>query len=134
VSSARFRRTVTDFVSNRDIEVVLDVGANVGQFGESLRKKDYRGKIVSFEPIPSAYQTLAAKAKADSNWDAHNFAPGAAPVRTTINVADASVFSSLLPATHAAAEFAETAVVTHLETIEVRMLNEVVSGTSGNVF
>jgi len=132
VGSARFRPTVMDFVSNRDIKIVLDVGANVGQFGESLREKGYDGKIISFEPIPSAYQTLAAKARADGNWDAHNFALGAAPERTTINVANSSVFSSLLSTTHAAAEFSETAVATHPETIEVRTLNEVVADTSGN--
>jgi FkbM family methyltransferase len=89
-------------------------------------------KWYRLSPFLLPIKTLAAKAKADGNWDVHNFALGAAPEYTTINVADSSLFSSLLPAAHAAAEFAETAVVTDSETIEVRTLNQVVSGTSGN--
>lgn len=133
VGNARFRRDVMDFVAARGIDVVLDVGANVGQFGMSLRAKGYRGKIISFEPISSVYETLAPKARADGNWEANQFGLGAISEQAVINVSDSTVFSSMLTATSAATRFADTAVVTRQETIEVRTLNELFPALSGNV-
>lgn len=128
-----FSRNVMGFIADRKIDVVLDVGGNVGQFGASLRRKGYRGKIVSFEPIASVYQVLAARAEADGDWETNNFALGANPESLDINVSEASVFSSILPSTIAAAHFNDTATVTHVETIEVRCLDDICSGLSGNV-
>src|SRR6185436_11072287 len=46
------RRKLLEFYN---INVVLDVGANFGQFAEQLRYDvGYGGKIVSFEPLSSA--------------------------------------------------------------------------------
>jgi FkbM family methyltransferase len=128
-----FSRDLMDFIRVRDIETVLDVGANVGQFGESLRAKGYRGKIISFEPIPSVFKTLAVKASADSNWQANNFALGARAGTATINVAEMSVFSSILPFTGAAARHNRQASVAGRETIEVRTLDDIYPSERGNV-
>lgn len=54
-------RDLIDFIEDRKIDVVIDVGANIGQFGEFLRKHGFRGKIVSFEPTLSAFQALQKK-------------------------------------------------------------------------
>lgn len=128
-----FRGDVMDFITSRTIGVVLDVGGNVGQFGQSLRARGYHGKIVSFEPIASVYQVLAAKAAADGHWETNNFALGREDARTTINVSASSDFSSILRSMPAATYHAATAVVTHTETIEVRRLDDVCSGLGGNV-
>jgi FkbM family methyltransferase len=128
----RLRRNVMDFVIDRDIDVVLDVGANVGQFAVSLRSNGYRGKIISFEPIGSVYQALAATARADGNWEAHNFALGATNETAIINVSDLSVFSSILTARSAATEFFDTAAVTRTEAIEVRKLDDLFPTLPGN--
>lgn len=133
IHRTRYVPDVVEFLKDRRIDVVLDVGANVGQFGASLRMKGYRGKIVSFEPIESVYKSLAAIAKADGNWEAYNIALGAAPGETTINVADASVFSSILGSTSAAIQFDSKAAVRRTETIKVRTLDEFASNLSGNI-
>jgi FkbM family methyltransferase len=127
-----FNRDVMDFIVDREIDTVLDVGANVGQFGESLRANGYRGKIISFEPILSVHRILAAKASADGNWQTHNFALGDAASETTINVTDYSTFSSILPQTVAATQFDDTAAVTHSESIKVRTLDDCCPALAGN--
>jgi FkbM family methyltransferase len=126
-------RGLMDFITSRGVNIVLDVGANVGQFGELLRLKGYKGKIISFEPISAIYQTLAAKAAADGNWKASNFALGAESGNTMINVSSASVFSSILPPTKAAFQHDTKAVVSRTENIEVRKLDDICINLSGNM-
>lgn len=89
-------RDLIDFIEDREIDVVMDVGANVGQFGESLRDGGYRGRIVSFEPIEAPFQTLSRKAAADGNWEAHHCGLGAVSGTAALNVSELSVFSSIL--------------------------------------
>lgn len=78
------------------IDLVLDVGANRGQYGSELRRLGYRGKIISFEPLATAYVDLARTARADKAWQTFPFALGAQATETIINVADNSYSSSLL--------------------------------------
>jgi FkbM family methyltransferase len=80
--------------------VIFDVGANIGQYGLSLRKCGFAGRIVSFEAIPSVHARLAAVAARDRYRDwlvAPCCALGRAPGASRINVARNSVSSSLLP-------------------------------------
>ena len=122
-----------DFIEDRKIDLVLDVGANVGQFGTSLRNRGYRGKIVSFEPLDSEYQWLATVAASDGSWEAHQFALGATAEVTTINVSDNSVFSSIQALNTVANEFDSRTVVRRIETIRVRTLDEIFPDLGGNV-
>ena len=50
------------------INLVLDVGANAGQFGQRLRQLGYRGRIVSFEPLQQARTSLQAVCSKDPDW------------------------------------------------------------------
>jgi FkbM family methyltransferase len=80
------------------IDVILDIGANSGQFAQGLRADGYRGQIVSFEPLPQAHAVLAAVAVSDPLWDvAERCAVGASDGSAEINVAGNSYRSSLLP-------------------------------------
>jgi len=80
------------------IELVLDVGANVGQFASELLDHGYGGRIVSVEPLPDAHAALVAATARHPRWQAHERVALGADERTvTIQVAGNSVSSSVLP-------------------------------------
>jgi FkbM family methyltransferase len=79
------------------IDLVLDIGANTGQFGRELRELRYAGRIVSFEPLESALAELLQTAAGDVNWQVRNHACGAQDGKRTIRVAANSQSSSFLP-------------------------------------
>jgi FkbM family methyltransferase len=84
------------------INLIFDVGANVGQYGAELRGHiGYRGRIVSFEPMKTAHSALVKLAAADRLWDAApRAAIGAKNGKTMINISGNSVSSSILPMLH----------------------------------
>jgi FkbM family methyltransferase len=50
------------------ISLLIDVGANIGQFALEVREKGYRGLIVSFEPLVDAHSQLLNNSARDENW------------------------------------------------------------------
>lgn len=126
-------RDLIDFIEDRGIDIVIDVGANVGQFGQSLRDGGYRGKIVSFEPIESAFQALAKKASADGNWEAHHCGLGAAPGAATLHVSGLSECSSILDLTSTASLHDSRIATDHTEEIQINTLDQVAAGISGKI-
>lgn len=90
-----------------EVDVVFDVGANVGQFARKLRDSGFRGKIVSFEATTAAHAKLIEEAKGDDDWIiAPRAAIGDRDGSTTIHVSANSVASSVLPMlpSHASAD------------------------------
>jgi FkbM family methyltransferase len=86
------------FLRQHRIDCVLDIGANVGQFGSELRSVGYQGRIISFEPQSDAHARLADLARQDPRWDvAPRAAVGSAPGEIAMNIAENSVSSSALP-------------------------------------
>ncbi|MCG8331322.1 MAG: FkbM family methyltransferase [Chitinophagales bacterium] len=76
---------------------VIDIGANTGQFAESLYDFGYKGKVISFEPVNNAYQELLKRSKTYPNWQvAERCAIGSEDGEIEINVSDDTVFSSIL--------------------------------------
>lgn len=79
------------------INLVLDVGANVGQFAQGLRKASYEGLIVSFEPLAAAHEQLLLASRRDGLWQvAPRAAIGEREGELDIHVANNSVSSSAL--------------------------------------
>lgn len=79
------------------IELVIDVGANVGQFAAELLQHGYDGRIVSVEPLPDAHARLAQAAAGHPRWSVHPAAAlGAEAGTVTMQVAGNSVSSSVL--------------------------------------
>lgn len=109
---------------SHNIATVLDVGANSGQYGSHLRSLGYRGAIISFEPLESAFQELQKTAERDLLWRTHNWGLGASPVEAKINVAENSWSSSLrsVNARHLAA--APGARIVGTESVNIRTLDD----------
>lgn len=77
------------------IEVALDVGANTGQYGGVLRDEaGFRGRIVSFEPLPGVFQQLASRAREDARWEVRPCALGSQNGELELNESVGSDFSS----------------------------------------
>lgn len=61
-------RHVAEMLDYYGVNCVFDVGANVGQYGRRLRQSGYKGRIVSFEPVPRFLEKLQKQAENDSDW------------------------------------------------------------------
>lgn len=84
-------------LSKRNIELVLDVGANDGGYGRQLRKIGYDKDIISFEPLSDAHKLLIAGSGRDDRWYvAPQMAIGEFDGEITINKAGNSTSSSIL--------------------------------------
>jgi FkbM family methyltransferase len=83
--------------SHHAIDLVLDVGGNVGQYGRFLRNVGYEGRILSFEPLSEAFKTLQRIASEDTNWDVARTAMGTRVGTAILNVSLNSESSSILP-------------------------------------
>lgn len=79
------------------VGLVLDVGANQGQFASGLRRMGYRGRMLSFEPLREAHQLLERAALKDPRWSiAPRCAVGAEAGSVNMNVSENSYSSSVL--------------------------------------
>jgi FkbM family methyltransferase len=120
--------SVEGFIQSRNIDTVLDVGANIGQFAQQLRRHGYIGRIISFEPISNVYAQLAETCSADPLWDAHHLALGDRDCQSTINISKHTVYSSLLAQTDLAVAGDPNAATVHTETVTVSTLDSLFEG------
>ncbi|MBA3264341.1 MAG: FkbM family methyltransferase [Thermoleophilaceae bacterium] len=84
-------------LERRAVDVVLDVGANAGQYGAMLRELGFAGRLVSLEPVAEAYAELERRAQADGAWEAVRVAASDVDGEITLNVTGDSRSSSVLP-------------------------------------
>ena len=80
------------------IDIIFDVGASTGLYAQLTRKEGFKGRIISFEPLPEAHQKLSLNAEKDSLWTVHpRCAVGSSAGTTKINISKNSYSSSILP-------------------------------------
>ena len=121
-----------------DIDTVLDIGANSGQFAHELREDiGYENRILSFEPLSEAFKLLKENAKDDPLWTIFNCALGDVEEKREINVAGNSLSSSFLDMLPSHLSAAPESRYIGKEIIEVRTLDslfEDISKTARNVY
>lgn len=89
-------KKIIDLIKLKKIDLVLDVGANEGQYGSYLRSIGYKGAIISFEPLDGVFEILQSRAKIDPLWTCYQYALGDKEETAVINVSENSQSSSLL--------------------------------------
>jgi FkbM family methyltransferase len=126
------RATLRSILQLHQVNHVIDVGANMGQFGQFMRSI-YSGRMSSFEPVSSAFEKLRRATRDDPGWDAYQLALGSSAGVAHIHVAPRSVFSSFLQANdYCVRRFGERTVGAQEESVSVRRLDEVLEEISAH--
>ncbi len=106
--------------------MVIDVGANEGQYGQELRRAGYRAHIASFEPMAAAFAALETICSSDSRWMTYRIALGSAEGTSTLHVTKNSASSSVLPMLPLHVRCAPDSAVLGDEDITIRRLDGLV--------
>lgn len=118
-------RHVADFLSNYSVNCVFDVGANKGQYGRQLRELGYRGRIVSFEPVPEALAKLRKVAERDRDWLVFPCALGRGESVETMHLGWKTMNSLLQPSAYGQERYKRFADTSTTTQVQVRRLDEV---------
>lgn len=110
-----------------EIDLVIDVGANEGQFGQELRAGGYSGQIVSVEPMGAAHARLTQVSHGDAGWHVHpRCAVGDKTGVIELNIAGNSVSSSVLPMLASHSKAAPASTYQGKETVSLTTLDLIV--------
>ena len=88
---------LSHLIDRLDIDLVLDIGANRGQFAHRLRKLGYSGEMLSFEPIKNVFKKLSLASTKDDQWHVFHCALGAKTSSTKMSVTAITELASLYP-------------------------------------
>lgn len=109
-----------------EIDLILDVGANKGQFSAEIRQCGYSGRIVSFEPLSQAHGELMQSSMGDPMWDAYpRCALGDHNGEVEINIAGNSQSSSILPMLESHRSAAPESAYQGKENVPIRTLDAI---------
>jgi FkbM family methyltransferase len=87
-------KALMKLISENEIEVVIDIGANVGQFALDLRRAGYLGDIISFEPVSKTFVTLSRNSAREKRWRVFDLAIGSRVSKEFINISNNDSLSS----------------------------------------
>lgn len=112
-------------INQKNINSIIDVGANIGQYATLMREYGYKGKILSFEPLLDAHEKLSKSAGNDPLWEAYNYALGDKNEKAFINVAGNSFSSSILDMLDITHENAPELKYVDKQEITIKKLDEI---------
>src|SRR5690606_20600407 len=95
--STSFEAQLAKLFSVHGIDLLLDVGANAGQYASTMRRAGYGGDILSFEPLAEPWSRCSERTRSDPSWTiAPRMAVGDRDGAVEMHVAANSVSSSIL--------------------------------------
>lgn len=125
-SEGGLKRQFVKQLESREVNIVLDIGANSGQYATDLRRAAYKGRIVSFEPLSDPFSDLERNTSKDPLWDCRQCALGDVDGTISINVAgNAGASSSVLPMLKSHQEAFPPANYVGVEQVPIRRLDSV---------
>jgi FkbM family methyltransferase len=108
-------------------DMLVDVGANAGQYGRMMRAMGWTGPILSVEPLSAPFARLTEARDGDAGWSAVQTALGEADGEAEINVAgNEAMSSSFLDMMDAHSDAAPDTAYVGKERVTIRRLDEVV--------
>ena len=108
------------------VDLILDIGANIGQYAKERFATGYTGRIVSFEPLSGPRAILFREAAGYSNWDvAEHCALGDHDGSVTLHIAEDSEASSVLKATKSHLQYSSHAAEIGTEVVAMARLDRV---------
>ncbi|MDH3233624.1 MAG: FkbM family methyltransferase [Alphaproteobacteria bacterium] len=117
---------IAAMLDDAGVTVLLDVGANEGQYVGYLRAAGWSGRVVSFEPVAAVHAKLTANAARDAAWEvAPAMALGAADGEAVITVSQETDMSSLLPLKDEILRVSPSSAAAGTEKVSVRTLDGV---------
>lgn len=122
-------RKTTALIRHSGADVVVDIGANRGQFAQRLRATGFTGRILSVEPLPEEHTHLCQISAQDPDW---TIAPRAAiggdqGEITLYRYADSSLSSALQPIGDSSGFADAIEVPTPLKTLDALIAEHVTS-------
>ncbi len=123
VSDWLLQEHLRDVMRRYRVDCVLDVGANRGQYARALRAAGYRGRIISFEPVPEVFAQLVEAAQGDDAWDVHQLALGRETGELEMNVVPGTLSSALPPSSFGASRYTALQDV-RVQRVPVRRLDD----------
>lgn len=108
------------------IDLLVDVGANSGQFALDARRTGYQGEIISFEPLSNYHEHLKMLALKDTKWKIFPYALGSESAELTLNVYKDDSFSSFHQTNESAkSAFGAMVELDRLETVKVLTIDQI---------
>ncbi len=113
-------------LEHNNIDLVFDIGANKGQYATGIIDAGYKNKIVSFEPLTSAYSLIEPLSNSYKQWVvAPRCAIGSKKEEIEINISANSVSSTLLNMLDSHYDGAPDSKIIGKEKVQVFPLDEI---------
>lgn len=106
------------------IALVIDVGANRGQYASALRDFGYTGRIVSVEPHAETFKELERASSSDHNWTVINAGLSRSSGHRMLNVSSVTTGSSFHRLTPQATEWLPEFSYVGKEEVEILTLDD----------
>lgn len=111
-------------LKRKNINTILDVGANIGQYAESILN-NWQCNIISFEPMQKEFLLTREKSVKFKNWVVYNYGLGDKNEEVNINISQNSYSSSLLPLNDETIKYAADIAYVDSEKVKLNRLDEI---------